>query len=198
VVIDRSDAAGFGRAAFVCWIVALTGYERCSVMTGGIEAWRAAGFGLTSGPLTARPQPGDLAPIPPDPAALAPLTLVRAATTNAEPALIDVRSLGAGPGIPGSTQLPLEALLLPGGAIDRSRLDTAATRAGLFGEHGMIVLGEGRYDGALGWFVLARTLGLRDVRLYPEGLARWRQVPEVPGGAAASPAPQRQPTTGAH
>lgn len=185
VAVDDGTPAGFGRAALLCWAVALTGYERCSVLTGGIAAWRTGGFPIDAERERTRPPAGDLDPIPDRPAPLANLSAVRAATAAAEPALVDVRSLGEGPGIPGATQFPLASLFLPGGSIDRTRLDAAATNSGLFGESELIVLGNGPADGAAGWFALTRVLALENVRLYPEGLTGWRLHPELPGNAAA-------------
>lgn len=195
VAVDDGTPAGFGRAAFLCWTIALTGYERCSVLTGGIASWRTAGFPIDATVGRTRPPAGTLEPIPEQPAPLANLAAVRAATVAAEPALIDVRSLGDGPGIPGSTQFPLASLFLPGGSIDRIRLDSAATNGGLFGESELIVVGSGPTDGAAGWFALTRVLGIDKVRLYPEGLSGWRQHPELPGNAALT-ADTKAPTTG--
>lgn len=185
VAVDDGTAAGFGRAALLCWAVALTGYERCSVLTGGFAAWRSGGLPIDVEKARTRPPAGDLDPILDRPTPLASLSAVRAATAAAEPALVDVRSLGEGPGIPGATQFPLASLFLPGGSIDRTRLDAAATNTGLFGESELIVLGNGPADGAAGWFALTRVLALENVRLYPEGLSGWRLHPELPGNAAA-------------
>lgn len=187
VAVDDGTPAGFGRAALLCWAVALTGYERCSVLTGGFPAWRDGGLPIDAETERIRRPAGDLDPIPDRPAPLANLAAVRAATVAAEPALVDVRSLGEGPGIPGATQFPLTSLFLPGGSIDRTRLDSAATNSGLFGESELIVLGNGPADGAAGWFALARVLALKRVRLYPEGLSGWRLHPELPGNEAARP-----------
>lgn len=188
VAIDDATPEGFGRAAYFCWTVALTGYERCVILLGGWERWKREGHGWDASQAHSRPPPGSLDPIGEALPMLARLNDLRRATAAADPAIVDVRSLADGPGIPGAIPFPLGSYFLPDALIDTARLDAAAARAGLFGEKQLISFGRGPYDASAGWYLLRQVLGITQVALYPEGLEGWRQHSMLPGNPDPEPA----------
>ncbi len=200
VVTGGGGPDGFRRAAAGCWLLTLAGATRCSVLTGGIEAWRAPDATPVAGLSAAGA--GTAAPrIPARPPGLATLPYLREATARPEGAVVDIRPLhrdrdaggtAAVPNgwIPGALSWPLPD---PGptdrGAraaapFDLAALESSATAAGLFAERDLVVVGESFHDGALGWFLLRYGLGVRDAKLFPGGAA-WRRDPSLPFAEAA-------------
>lgn len=179
VVIDDGTLDGFGRAALLCWILAIADQSKCSLLEGGTPAWIAAGSGLETERVS-KPAPGARLTISTTPAEIASLKQVRAATALPNPLLLDVRSLSAGPGIPGAKRLPLGGLI-PDGRYDAAHVETAVGESSLFHENELLIVGEGASDGAAAWFVLRRLVGLANVRLYPEGMNGWRRHGSLPG-----------------
>jgi 3-mercaptopyruvate sulfurtransferase SseA len=198
VVADGGGPAGLQRAAVGCWLLTLAGAERCTVLAGGVEAWRAAG-----GEVVREAPPSRAAVfrihVPSRPDALASLEWVRERTARPEGAVVDVRSGRDGSPngngtIPGALAwtLPQRPAGPTGGAdprFDLAGLERSATAAGIFAERELIVVGSGLEDGALAWFVLRHGLGLRDARLFPGGIAAWRRHPGLPFAPQAASTP---------
>jgi thiosulfate/3-mercaptopyruvate sulfurtransferase len=201
VVTDGDGWEGLHRAAAGCWLLALAGAQRCSLLTGGAEAWRAAGGAVV---LDQPVPPTDPRPvrIPARPPALASLEFVRGATARPEGAIVDVRDGAEDPArggeeggsIPGALIWPLPPPLpsgttrAAGAPFDVAAIEQSAAAAGLFAEREIVVVGHGFEDGALGWFLLRHALGVRDAKLFPGGVAAWREHPTLPF-AAARPGP---------
>ena len=228
VVTDGGGQAGMRRAAATCWLLALAGARRCTLLTGGTDSWRAAGGQLVADEPPAPAEPRQVR-IPARPPALASLAFVREATSRPEGAIVDVRGgggddtlaggdtstigeiraaagarhartiPGTSPGtiagsIPGALPWPIpqpRAADASGAArapFDLAALERSAAAAGLFAERDLVVVGNGLEDGALGWFLLRHGLGVRDAKLFPGGVAAWREHPSLPF-AAARPGP---------
>jgi len=218
VVTDGGGPEGLRRAAAGCWLLALAGARRCTLLTGGTDAWRAAGGDLVIDEPTAPKEPARIR-IHTRPPALASLDFVREATARPEGAIVDVRGGAGGDGrpgddahgsgevfsnssvqhdgaIPGAIAWPLPQPALSGAAgapFDATQLERSAAAAGLFAEREIVVVGDGLEDGALGWFVLRYGLGVRDAKLFPGGVAAWRGHAPLPFAPTAAVEPQAAP-----
>ena len=120
-------------------------------------------------------------------------------TPGTSPGTIPGTSPGTTPGtiagsIPGALRWPIlqrQAAGASGAArapFDIAALERSAAAAGLFAERELVVVGDGLEDGALAWFLLRYGLGVRDAKLFPGGVAAWREHPTLPF-AAARPGP---------
>lgn len=215
IVTDGGGWPGMRRAAAGCWLLALAGARGCVLLTGGTDAWRAAGGELVTDDPAAPTEPRRVR-IPARPPALASLEFVREATSRPEGAIADVRAR-AGDGllaggdalafgdtraavtrhggtIPGALPWPIPpprgtgASGAAGGVLappDVAALERSAGAAGLFAERELVVVGDGLEDGALGWFLLRFGLGVRDAKLFPGGVAAWGRHPCLPFVLAA-------------
>jgi thiosulfate/3-mercaptopyruvate sulfurtransferase len=205
VVADGAGQDGLRRAAAGCWLLALAGARRCTLLTGGTDAWRAAGGELVSGEPAAQRVPAPVR-VYARPPALASLEFVREATARPDGAIVDVRAVAPDPGgsddhlgtIPGALRWPLPLLSVTratgatgaiAAAFDLAALERSASAAGLFAEREPVIVGDGFEDGALGWFLLRHGLGVRDAKLFPGGVAAWRDHPALPFAAGGPRSP---------
>lgn len=184
VVVDEGSRTGLARAATLCWLLALVDCERCGLLEGGTEAW-ARDFGALETRVLPPPNNGRLGRAPVSPPEFADFESARLATFDPAIALVDVRAQEIGAGVPGASRLPLDAIVTARGTVDAGMLHELATQAGLLLERRSIVIGEDSTEGALGWFLTARSLGIAGVSLFPGGLSRWREARYLPGAASA-------------
>ena len=181
LVIGGSGWNGLRRAAAACWLTSLVETGECHVLAGGHEAWKAAGGAVVAGPGTRTAASGN-APlhVPSVPLTWAGEEALRHATIEPDVAIVQVSSPEPHPRVPGAYELAAARLALSSGAPDvRSMLQRLADE-GLLAEEQIIVLGNELEDGALGWFLLDRVAELPEVRLYPGGLARYREHAHLP------------------
>lgn len=179
VVVGDGGESGLHRTAAGCWLLSLAGAHRCSVLAGSLAAFRDAGGVLGTGD----PGPAESSEtlrIRSRPFTIARFEEVRRAVSSPEGAFVDVRRTRTGGAIPGALDWPLPDRPAAGASIDLPTLRRTADDAGLLAERELVVVGEALEDGAWGWFLLRRGLGLRGARLYPGGIDAWRRSPSLP------------------
>ncbi|RMG48501.1 MAG: hypothetical protein D6718_01640 [Acidobacteria bacterium] len=206
VMVDDATREGFERAAYGCWLAALTLGARCHLLSGGLAAWEAAGGKLVEGEPDPPPHAGHAGE--PATSHLASLDDLREATAGAPTGLVDVRPGRPPDRIPGAFRLPLDHVVDPAGTVLEARLRRAIERSGLSIPDRLIVLGSDAREGAAGWFLLHRVAGIERVALFPGGVPRWRRYPSLPlepsppegkeeaGRGAADPRPRERGGTG--
>ncbi len=179
VVADGEGEVGLRRAATGCWLLSLAGARHCSLLVGGVPAYRAAGGRVQTGRSAPTTAPAPVR-VRARPFSLAGIEEVREAISGPGWAFADVRRAPDGGTIPGAFSWPLAETPAPGVPLDLIRLRRSAEAAGLLAERQIIVVGEGLEDGAWGWFLLRHALGVQGARLFPGGHAAWRRAPSLP------------------
>jgi len=171
------------------WLLRYFGFDEVRVLDGGLGAWRAAGYELSSAPVkaeqasfVARPRPELLATKDDVIAAVGgePVCLVNALTPQA------FEGLGPGaysrPGrIPGSMSVPAQQLLNPATWCFRPSGELAQVLSGLVeSERSVPVIAYcgGGISATVDVFALS-MLGRNDVRLYDGSLTEWSADAEL-------------------
>lgn len=197
VAVDLGQDGGFQRAAAACWALNLAGLKECSILEGGLAAWTAAGLSPAEGGALELTPAAPLR-IPERPAAFASFADTRRLVLEWNGALVDVRPGPVERPIPGAFSLTLPAVLSREGKVDRGALERLAASLGLHSEPELVVLGQGPLDGAAGWFLLSRVMGLGSARLFPGGFDRWEKEPLLPGAGNAPSGEKAQGSAGNH
>lgn len=188
VVIYGDAASGWGEEGRLFWTLAYLGHKRASILNGGTEAWKKAGFALdTVGPLI------DERPFKPKPVAKFRVDLqqLRAMVASKKPPqLLDVRDRdefdGArkynearGGRIPGARNLSWKQLLAKDGTVlPPDEIDKLLAGVGIKKAQPVIVYCTGGVRSGFAFFAL-RHAGY-NVANYDGSFFEWAGTPEVP------------------
>lgn len=179
VAVDEGSIEGFSRAATTCWLLATAGAGHCLVLDGGIDAWLEI-HGPTQQRTNTESKTSSTLRIRSRPPQSARLEEVRRVTVEAGGTVVDVRSAPMERTIPGAVRAPILSAIRPDGRIDTEIARDIALRSGLLLDTEQLALGESLRDGAAGWFLISRVLGIGYVRLFPGGFIALRTYSNLP------------------
>lgn len=186
-IVVYDDVSGF-RASRIVWFLALLGFDRVSILDGGLDGWRRAGGSVESGVV--------------DPPAISPIVApregyyvvteaLRTRIERADTTVLDIRSaseradtldgqlpLGT---IPTSLSWPWPAVIDPdhGALLAVDQLTVQVADLNLTPARDIVVFGRFGVESALSWLVL-RSLGYQRVLTYDRGWVEWAQTPDLP------------------
>lgn len=198
VVHQGRNASDFGSAAWVYWMLKSTGFQELAVLNGGVNAWRAAGLPLQTGPAPEM-TPSDIS-VKYAKTWLATRADVKAVVDGkAQARLVDARPEAFWKG---EVKHPAAARAgtLPQSSYftfnrwfpfaDPTRIRPERVRelvAGRgFAQGGSLIsfCNTGHWS-AINWFALSEIAGLDGIRLYPESMVGWSRtgfdMANVPG-----------------
>ncbi|MET9594838.1 sulfurtransferase [Streptomyces sp. NPDC006516] len=187
------DAAGIYSSARAWWMLRAMGFDRVSVLDGGLPAWEAAGHPVEgrgagvagaacpAGDFTARPRPGMLvgsgavveALADPYSAVLDARSRQRFAGTVAEP-----RPGLRGGHMPGALNLPFDAVQRDGRMLSRGELRSLLRASAGSRERLVVSCGSGVTACVLA--LAAECAGYREVSVYDGSWSEWGRPSELP------------------
>lgn len=189
VVPEGKTDSDFGAAARVYWTLKSTGFTDLSILNGGEQAWRAAGFPTGTAP-TAPASPSELTLtwLPDWTADTAEITRIVGGEEQA--VLIDARpadffegkqqhEAAAKPGtLPGAESHAYTAFF-PGGATTMTpAADVQALKdsLGIDGQKPVVSFCNTGHWAATEWFALSEVAGIPEVKLYPGSMVEYSQT----------------------
>jgi thiosulfate/3-mercaptopyruvate sulfurtransferase len=195
------DSAGIFSAARVWWTLQVFGVESVTVLAGGLPRWKAQGRRLETGAVHRGPRTF-VARL--DASAVADLTTVARALESGEAQVVDARSAARFSGeapeprpglpsghMPGSVNLPYQALLDDGDLLSPEDMARAFKRAGVDLEKPVITsCGSGVTAAILA--LAAQSIGHPVAALYDGSWTQWASRP----GAPVEAGPPRKPQQG--
>lgn len=176
-----SDLAATARMA---WTLELAGYQFDTIMDGGMTEWFAAGLPLEQG--KTRPKPGSGA-LHFDLCARATAEDVATALGDGVTRLVDARAEAyfvgreqapearAAGHLPGAISIDYAGLYDPARQRLKPRAELERIFAALVPDQPAISYCNTGHTAALNWFVLAKVLGRRNIRLYDGSMTDWTQ-----------------------
>jgi thiosulfate/3-mercaptopyruvate sulfurtransferase len=188
-VVVAYDSLGGAWAARLWWVLRSFGLVRVHVLNGGLMAWTAIGGEIEAGPAAAT-TPGDFVARPLDGYFVGKQEVMALLGDGASrsPLVCGVRReqyTGEGSAdpraghIPGSINLPYNALLDEEGAIDLARARNLARRNGI-DSGGPAVLYCGGGVNAAGLALALEAVGLAGSTVYDGSLNEWKADPSLP------------------
>lgn len=189
VIPEGKTDSDFGAAARAYWTLKSAGFTDLSILNGGEQAWRAAGFPTETAPAT--------------PAAPSQLTLiwwpdwtadtaaiVRIVDGKDQAVLIDARpneffkgrrqhAAATRPGtLPGAHNLPYTAFFPNGSTSLIPPVDISALKGslGIDGSRPVVTFCNAGHWAATEWFALSEVLGIANVKLYPGSMVEYSQT----------------------
>jgi thiosulfate/3-mercaptopyruvate sulfurtransferase len=195
------DSAGIFSAARVWWTLQVFGVESVTVLAGGLPRWKAQGRRLETGAVHRGPRTF-VARL--DASAVADLTTVARALESGEAQVVDARSAARFSGeapeprpglpsghMPGSVNLPYQALLDDGDLLSPEDMARAFKQAGVDLEKPVITsCGSGVTAAILA--LAAQSIGHPVAALYDGSWTQWASRP----GAPVEAGPPRKPQQG--
>ncbi|RWR31919.1 sulfurtransferase [Sinirhodobacter populi] len=184
------DGMGGAYAARLWYLLRGHGLARVHVLNGGLQAWRAAGHAVETGPALHVP-PGDFTPRAPGDLFVGTgevLTCVQAGADPARPLICGLRPeqyRGDGSSdprrghIPTSVNLPYPSLLGADGRLEPDRVRAALDRLGLRPPFAPVLYCGGGINAA-GLALALDLIGVSDVRIYDDSMSGWRADPALP------------------
>lgn len=193
IVYQGRDFTDFGSAARVYWTLKAAGVQQLAILNGGINAWKAAGLPLVTGPAPTVAHSNFQVKL--DPALVATRDEVAQAVTQAATGkglLLDARparffrgearsAVVRTPGtIAGAKNVDSAVWFAPKSGVLLSTPDVKqiAAKHAIDTAQPIVSFCNTGHWAATNWFVLSEVLG-RDVKLYPESLVDWAHA----GGA---------------
>lgn len=194
IVYTGIDATDFGGAARAYWTLKSLGMARLSILNGGLNAWKAAGYPVSDQPVAVAPshwQPRL------DARWTATQADVRASLDTPDTLRVDARPAPYFEGrmahdnarargtLPGAVLLDSENLFELGSAelMDKAALQSEADALGAAPGTPVITFCNAGHWSATDWFVLSEVLGQPNVRMYPGSMVDWTR--------AAAPLPMK-------
>ena len=188
LVYTGVDSTDFATAARAYWTLKSLGAKNLSILNGGLNAWRAAGFPVSDQPVkvprsTWQPQF--------NPEWLAPRDQVRQLIGQPGTVLIDSRPAPFFQGrikneaarargtLPGAINLDSDLYFELGSAVllDKASLQTEADAAAIQPGDTVVSFCNAGHWSATDWFVRSEILGEKNVKLYPGSVIDWSQAP---------------------
>ncbi|MBK8667561.1 MAG: sulfurtransferase [Burkholderiales bacterium] len=189
LVYTGVDSTDFATAARSYWTLKSLGARELSILSGGLNAWRAAGFAISDQPGRAprsqwQPQF--------NPQWLATRADVRQLLGSDQAVLVDSRPAPFFQGriandaakargtLPGAINLDSDLYFELGSAVlmDKASLETEADTAHAEPGQTIVTFCNAGHWSATDWFVRSELLGQPDVKLYPGSVIDWSQAPE--------------------
>lgn len=190
VVVPEGKTDGdFGAAARAYWTLKSTGFTDLTILNGGEQAWRAAGFPTETAPATpAGPSELTLTWLPDWTADTAEVT--RIVEGEDEAVLIDARpadffegkaqhEAAAKPGtLPGAQSHAYTAFFPDGATTLTPATDVQALKdsLGIDGSKPVVSFCNTGHWAATEWFALSEVAGIADVKLYPGSMVEYSQT----------------------
>lgn len=179
------DATDFGTTARFYWTFKLAGFTRLSILEGGLGAWMALGYPVST--QSAKVEKTSLK-LRFDHAQVATQDgIAKALASNTKPLLIDARpeeyfkgtdrhpqAARAGT-LPGAVHLDQEEFfqLNTGKLLSRNELAKIVSDAQIGPRGEAIAFCNAGHWSATTWFVMSEILGMTNVRMYPESAVGW-------------------------
>jgi len=189
LVYTGVDSTDFATAARSYWTLKSLGARELSILNGGLNAWRDAGFAISDQPGRAprsqwQPQF--------NPQWLATRAEVRQLLGSDKAVLVDSRPAPFFQGriandaakargtLPGAINLDSDLYFELGSAVlmDKASLETEADTAHAEPGQTVVTFCNAGHWSATDWFVRSELLGQPDVKLYPGSVIDWSQAPE--------------------
>ncbi len=189
LVYTGVDSTDFATAARSYWTLKSLGARELSILNGGLNAWRDAGFAISDQPGRAprsQWQPRF------NPQWLATRAEVRQLLDSDKAVLVDSRPAPFFQGriandaakargtLPGAINLDSDLYFELGSAVlmDKASLEAEADTAHAEPGQTVVTFCNAGHWSATDWFVRSELLGQRDVKLYPGSVIDWSQAPE--------------------
>ena len=179
------DSLGLFSAPRLWWTLKVFGLDKVSILTGGLPAWRAAGYPLATGPATPRPASSFCASM--RPALVANASSVSAALACGEPQVIDARASERFKGVaaeprpglrsghmPGAFNLPFQILIDKDRFKSKAEIEAAFLGAGLDLDRAVIASCGSGLTACILSLALA-AVGRAPAQVYDGSWAEWGQ-----------------------
>lgn len=188
VVPEGKSDTDFGAAARVYWTLKSTGFTDLSILNGGEQAWRAAGFPTDTAPGGLLPSELDLTWLPDWTAA--PDEIARIVEGDEQAVLVDSRpanffegkaqhAAATRPGtLPGAENHAYTAFFPDGGTTFTpvSDVDGLKDSLGIDGSLPVVAFCNTGHWAATEWFALSEISGIPNVKLYPGSMVEYSQT----------------------
>ncbi len=188
LVYTGSDSSDFATAARAYWTLKSLGLRELSILNGGLNAWRAAGFPASQ--TVARAPRSTWQPVF-NPQWLATRGEVRQLLGSGRAVLVDSRpapffqgktahDAARAPGtLPGAVNLDSDLYFELGSAVllDKASLQTEADAAHAAPGQAVVTFCNAGHWSATDWFVRSELLNEPNVKLYPGSMIDWSQSP---------------------
>lgn len=196
VTYQGGDVTDFGAAARVYWTLKSSGFEKLSILNGGVEAWAGAGNELSTEP--PRPERSDIEISWNDRWTATPDEVQSVIDGETEALLLDARPesfwtgetahpAAARPGTLPQSQYFEHAGWFSGGPtiVDAEAARALAAEQDFTDADAIISFCNTGHWAATNWFALSELAGIEDVKLYPESMVGWSnagfEMANVPG-----------------
>ena len=183
VVYEGKSSTDFGSAARVYWTLKAAGVPALSVLNGGMTAWRAAGFPVSTETSVRVPSKFEVAL---DPRLIATRDDVAQVVGNGSAQLLDARPAAFFAGETRHTAAKAPGTIVGAKNVSHEVWFTRDARLLAFDDIKRVAQQTGVDTGqptisfcntghwaATNWFVLSELLGHGDVKLYPESVVEW-------------------------